>query len=327
MTEIAIGPDLAAIKQRQQATWASGDYHMIGTQIQIVSELLIEALDVHSTERVLDVATGSGNAALAAARRGCSVVGLDYVPALLERARRRADAEGAGGGVRRRRRRGPAVRGRSFDVVTLGLRAMFAPDQEQTASELARVTRSRRPDRRGRPHAGWLHRSSVQDDRARTCRRRPGCARRSSGAPRSAFGSSSATRSPRSAPRSATTSSGIDLAGGLHRVLAALVRSDAEGIRRRRRGRARGARARPPRPHRPVQPGRRRHDGRAERVPRGSHRQALGPNTAAASAHSGGAAFDYPASSGSFSSRYLTSGHAPGDVLEMTVYIRPDGRS
>ena len=71
MTVMTAAPDLAAIKQRQQATWASGDYHMIGTQILIVSELLIEALDVHSTERVLDVATGSGNAALAAARRGC----------------------------------------------------------------------------------------------------------------------------------------------------------------------------------------------------------------------------------------------------------------
>ena len=80
MTDIAT-PDYAAIKTRQQATWASGDYHMIGTQIVIVSELLIEALDVHSTERVLDVATGSGNAAMAAARRGCAAVGIDYVPA------------------------------------------------------------------------------------------------------------------------------------------------------------------------------------------------------------------------------------------------------
>src|SRR6187200_808538 len=87
-------PDLAAVKQRQQATWSSGDYHMIGTQIQIVSELLIEALDVHATERLLDVATGSGNAALAGARRGLTVVGIDYVPALLDRARRRADADG-----------------------------------------------------------------------------------------------------------------------------------------------------------------------------------------------------------------------------------------
>ena len=97
MTTTATAPDLAAIKQRQQATWASGDYHMIGTQILIVSELLIETLDVHSTERVLDVATGSGNAALAAARRGCEVVGIDYVPALLDRARRRAEAEGRRG--------------------------------------------------------------------------------------------------------------------------------------------------------------------------------------------------------------------------------------
>src|SRR5262245_37625217 len=90
----APAPDLAAVKQRQQATWASGDYPMIGTQIQVVSELLIEALDIHSDERILDVATGSGNAALAAARRGATVVGIDYVPALLDRARRRRDAEG-----------------------------------------------------------------------------------------------------------------------------------------------------------------------------------------------------------------------------------------
>src|SRR5690349_13122244 len=87
-------PNLEAIKARQQVTWSTGDYHVIATQIQIVSELLIEQLDVRSTERVLDVATGSGNAAIAAARRGCEVVGTDYVPALLERARRRADAEG-----------------------------------------------------------------------------------------------------------------------------------------------------------------------------------------------------------------------------------------
>src|SRR3954471_11034263 len=93
-TAPAPAPDLEAIKLRQQATWSSGDYHMIGTQIQIVSELLIEALDVHSSERVLDVATGSGNAALAAARRGCTVIGLDYVSALLERARRRTTADG-----------------------------------------------------------------------------------------------------------------------------------------------------------------------------------------------------------------------------------------
>jgi ubiquinone/menaquinone biosynthesis C-methylase UbiE len=135
-------PDLGSIKRRQQATWASGDYHMIGTQITIVSELLIEALDLHSTERVLDVATGSGNAAMAAARRGCTVVGLDYVPALLIRARRRAEADGleaefvAGDAEDL-----PFVDG-SFDVVSSVFGAMFAPDQERTARELARVSRS-----------------------------------------------------------------------------------------------------------------------------------------------------------------------------------------
>ncbi len=135
-------PDLAAIKTRQQATWSSGDYHMIGTQIQIVSELLIEALDVHSTEHVLDVATGSGNAALAAARRGCAVTGVDYVPALLERARRRAEAEGLPVEFVEGDAEALPFPDASFDVVSSVFGSMFAPDQEKTASELARVTKA-----------------------------------------------------------------------------------------------------------------------------------------------------------------------------------------
>jgi ubiquinone/menaquinone biosynthesis C-methylase UbiE len=134
-------PDLAAIKRRQQATWASGDYHMIGTQIAIVSELLIEALDLHSTERVLDVATGSGNAAMAAARRGCAVVGLDFVPALLIRARRRAEADGLEADFVAGDAEDLPFDDRSFDVVSSVFGAMFAPDQDKTASELARVCR------------------------------------------------------------------------------------------------------------------------------------------------------------------------------------------
>jgi ubiquinone/menaquinone biosynthesis C-methylase UbiE len=135
-------PDLVAVKGRQQATWASGDYHMIGTQIQIVSELLIEALDVHSTEHVLDVATGSGNAALAAARRGCEVVGIDYVPALLDRARRRRDAEGLDAQFIEGDAEALPFGDGQFDVVSSVFGAMFAPNQEQTAAELLRVTRS-----------------------------------------------------------------------------------------------------------------------------------------------------------------------------------------
>jgi ubiquinone/menaquinone biosynthesis C-methylase UbiE len=138
---VATPPDLAAIKQRQQATWASGDYHMIGTQIVIVSELLVEALDLHSTERVLDVATGSGNAALAAARRGSDVVGLDYVPALLDRARQRAIAEGLEANFIEGDAEALPFDDASFDVVSSVFGAIFAPDQERTANELSRVCR------------------------------------------------------------------------------------------------------------------------------------------------------------------------------------------
>jgi ubiquinone/menaquinone biosynthesis C-methylase UbiE len=141
MTAIAMQPDMTAIKQRQQATWASGDYHMIGTQILLVSEMLIEALDIHSTESVLDVATGSGNAAMAAARRGCTVVGIDYVPSLLDRARSRTKAEGLSADYIEADAEALPFDDASFDVVTSVFGAMFAPDQVQTANELARVTR------------------------------------------------------------------------------------------------------------------------------------------------------------------------------------------
>src|ERR671917_2160629 len=85
--------DLAALKARQQGAWSSGDYAVVGTTLQIVGEELCEALDLRSGQSVLDVAAGNGNAALAAARRWCDVTATDYVPALLERARERAEAE------------------------------------------------------------------------------------------------------------------------------------------------------------------------------------------------------------------------------------------
>jgi ubiquinone/menaquinone biosynthesis C-methylase UbiE len=87
-------PNLAALKGRQQQTWASGDYAAVAARIQPIAEWLAEAADLQAGQRVLDVATGSGNAALAAARCGCQVTGVDYVPELLARARTRAAAEG-----------------------------------------------------------------------------------------------------------------------------------------------------------------------------------------------------------------------------------------
>ena len=86
--------DLSTIKGRQQLAWSSGDYAIVGTTLQIVGETLCEAVDLRSNQRVLDVAAGNGNATLAAARRFADVVSTDYVPALLERARARAGAEG-----------------------------------------------------------------------------------------------------------------------------------------------------------------------------------------------------------------------------------------
>jgi len=87
-------PDLAAVKQRQQQIWSAGDFSAVGATLQIVSEQLCEAVDLRAGERVLDVATASGNTALAAARRFAEAVGVDYVPALLERGRARGVAEG-----------------------------------------------------------------------------------------------------------------------------------------------------------------------------------------------------------------------------------------
>ena len=133
--------DFTALKTRQQATWASGDFAVVAARIVYQAEHLAETADLQAGWRVLDVATGSGNAALAAARRGCEAVGVDYVPALLERGRVRAaaehlDVEFVAGDAEDL----PFPDG-SFDAVLSIYGAMFAPDHHRTAAELARVCR------------------------------------------------------------------------------------------------------------------------------------------------------------------------------------------
>lgn len=130
-----------AIKARQQAMWASGDFAVIGTTIQIVGELLCEGVDLRAGERVLDVAAGNGNATLAAARRFASVTSTDYVPALLERGRRRAEAEGLEVTFRPADAEALPYPAASFDVVLSTFGVMFAPDHERAAGELMRVCR------------------------------------------------------------------------------------------------------------------------------------------------------------------------------------------
>jgi SAM-dependent methyltransferase len=139
--ETAIPADRArAIKAKQQAMWASGDFAVIGTTLQIVGELLSEAVDVRATHRVLDVAAGNGNATLAAARRFASVTSTDYVPALLERGRRRADAEGlANVTFEVADAEALPYPDASFDVVLSTFGVMFAPNHQRVADELMRV--------------------------------------------------------------------------------------------------------------------------------------------------------------------------------------------
>ena len=134
-------PELSAAKSRQQQAWASGDYAVFGTALVIMGELLCEAAGLRPGERVLDVATGSGNAALAAARRYCEVAGADYVPALLQKGRERATVEGLTVEFREGDAEELPFPDASFDVVLSCVGAMFAPDQERVAAELVRVCR------------------------------------------------------------------------------------------------------------------------------------------------------------------------------------------
>ncbi|MEO8260333.1 MAG: class I SAM-dependent methyltransferase [Acidobacteriota bacterium] len=131
----------AAIKARQQAMWASGDFAVIGTTLQIVGELLCEGVDLRAGERVLDVAAGNGNATLAAARRFAIVTSTDYVPALLEGGRRRAEAEGLAVTFEPADAEALPYPAESFDVVLSTFGVMFTPDHERAAAELMRVCR------------------------------------------------------------------------------------------------------------------------------------------------------------------------------------------
>jgi SAM-dependent methyltransferase len=134
-------PDFAEIKRRQQSMWASGDFAVIGTTLQIVGESLAEAVDVRAGERVLDVAAGNGNATLAAARRFAEVTSTDYVPQLLDKGRERARAEGLDVAFRVADVEALPFRDRSFDVVLSTFGSMFAPDHRRTAREMMRVLR------------------------------------------------------------------------------------------------------------------------------------------------------------------------------------------
>lgn len=131
--------DFSVLKARQQSAWSSGDYAIVGTTLQIVGESLCEALDLRAGSKVLDVAAGNGNGALAAARRWCEVTATDYVPALLERGQERAKADRLPIVFQEADAEDLPYADQSFDNVLSIFGVMFTPDQERAASELIRV--------------------------------------------------------------------------------------------------------------------------------------------------------------------------------------------
>ena len=133
--------DSSAVKAKQQAMWASGDFAVVGTTLQIVGETLCEAVDLRSREQVLDVAAGNGNATIAAARRFARVTSTDYVPALLERGRRRAEADGYDITFEFADAEALPYSPADFDVVLSTFGVMFAPEHQKAASEMMRVCR------------------------------------------------------------------------------------------------------------------------------------------------------------------------------------------
>jgi SAM-dependent methyltransferase len=135
-------PRLPPHQSRQQTAWSTGNYAVIGTTLQSVGENLCEALDIRAGSRVLDVAAGNGNASLAAARRYCEVTSTDYVPDLLETARRRALAENLTILFREADAESLPFSVGAFDVVLSTFGVMFTPDQEKAANEFALVAGS-----------------------------------------------------------------------------------------------------------------------------------------------------------------------------------------
>lgn len=132
---------LSTLKARQQQTWASGDYAAVAATLQLIPERLVDWADLQAGWHVLDVAGGSGNAALAAARAGCVVTCTDYVPALLDRARERASAEGLPVETLEADAEALPFADGTFDAVISTLGSMFAADQAQAAAEIVRVCR------------------------------------------------------------------------------------------------------------------------------------------------------------------------------------------
>ena len=134
-------PEMQNLKAKMKSVWSAGDFGKIAQLIEKGAEEFIERLNVQNGESVLDVACGSGNLAIPAARLGAIVTGIDIAPNLVEQARARAAAEN----LECRFDEGDAEQmpyaDASFDTVVTMFGAMFAPRPDVTASELVRICR------------------------------------------------------------------------------------------------------------------------------------------------------------------------------------------
>jgi SAM-dependent methyltransferase len=137
---VSEAPDFGAVTARQQAAWSAGEFNRVALTIMEVAEHLVATADPAPGSRVLDVACGTGNAALVAARRFTEVVGLDFAPNLLQTGRRRAAAEGTDITFVEGDAQALPFEDASFDTVLSVFGVQFAPDQERAAAELLRVT-------------------------------------------------------------------------------------------------------------------------------------------------------------------------------------------
>ena len=229
-------PDSNALKERQVKIWTSGEYARIGNPIAIMGELLCEAVDLRSGDDVLDVATGSGNTAISAARRFCNVTGMDLAPESVEHARRRAEAEGMEIAFEVGDAEDLPYPDASFDVVLSTIGVMFCPDQEATANGLLRVCKpggkiglaNWTPD----SFTGNMLKTVGKHVPPPQVKSRLRC-----GEPKSGCESSSGMRSPPFRRRAGRTTS-CTVGRALRRVVPRVLRPDGEGVRGARHGRA-----------------------------------------------------------------------------------------
>ena len=266
-------PDLGAVKQRQQQTWASGDFAVVAARIVLVAEQLLDTADLHAGWRVLDVATGSGNAALAAARPAASPSASTTCRRCSSGAacgpRPRASRRAAG-----RRRRGAAVPRRLLRRRHLGLRVHVRARPRADGRRAAPRLPPGRHDRTGELDARGLHRRALPHASPPTYRPRPECSRRCSGAPRRTCASSSASASPGSSSRADLH---VEVRLGRRSSSTSSAPGTARRSRRSRRSKATRAThsSRPPRARTPLRPARRRRDRHPGDLHRGRRGHAM----------------------------------------------------